>query len=77
MKVGPRTIGKVETGWQTIVLEGGDTKIKQSLTDSFSQGLFDFSQNLQVRFLTICNLVLWIWQIKVNAIARPCNLEMK
>ena len=42
MKVGPGTIGKVEMGGQTIVLEGGDTRIKQSLTSSFPQGSFDF-----------------------------------
>ena len=42
MKVSPCTIGKVEMGGRTIVLEGVDTKIKQSLTNSYLQGLFDF-----------------------------------
>ena len=42
MKVGPPTIGKVEMGGQTIVLEEGDMKIKQSLTNSFPQDLLDF-----------------------------------
>ena len=38
MKVGPRTISKMERRGQKIVLEGGDMKIKQSLTNLFSQG---------------------------------------
>ena len=42
MKVGPYTISKMKMRGQTIVLEGGDTKIKQSLTNSFPQGSFDF-----------------------------------
>ena len=41
MKFGP-CIGKVEMGGETIILEVGDTKIKQSLTNSFLQDSFDF-----------------------------------
>ena len=47
MKFSPCTIAKVEIGGQTIVLVRGNTKIKQSLTNTSPLG--SFSQNLQVK----------------------------
>ena len=57
MKVGLRTIGKVDMGRLTIMSEEGDTKFDKFISSRF---VWFFTKFMNKKFQTTCNLVLWI-----------------